>query len=177
MLLISISNRVPDKIPMNLIPKHDNKETDSPLPNEALNFDLNYLMNKPVQNELKIAKKDEHAADDLLVDITETEESKNQENSVAKDAINSLNNVREVKAESNGKNEIKLSDIFVKLESIKPSCIAPYTALEEKNGLSVVLNFAKDKPRNDVSVVVVTIISKNENALKNILFQAVVPKV
>ncbi|XP_015604384.1 ADP-ribosylation factor-binding protein GGA1 isoform X2 [Cephus cinctus] len=73
--------------------------------------------------------------------------------------------------------EIKpLTDINVTLENIKPGTIPPLTVIEEKNGISVVLHFAKDGPRPDVSVIVVTTMSKNSKALTNYLFQAVVPK-
>ncbi|CAG2064218.1 unnamed protein product [Timema podura] len=74
--------------------------------------------------------------------------------------------------------EVKpLADIFVHLESIKPGNIPPLTVLDEKNGISVVLHFAKERPRQDVSVIVVTTLSKNTSPLTNYLFQAVVPKV
>lgn len=53
----------------------------------------------------------------------------------------------------------------------------PLTVIDEKNGITVVLHFAKDSPRPDVSVIVVTAMSKNSKALSNYLFQAVVPKV
>lgn len=49
--------------------------------------------------------------------------------------------------------------------------------LEERNGITVVLHFAQDSPRPDVSVVVITTMSKNAKPLSNYLFQAVVPKV
>lgn len=49
--------------------------------------------------------------------------------------------------------------------------------IEEKNGISVILHFAQDSPRPDVSVIVVTTMSKNTKPLNNYLFQAVVPKV
>ena len=51
------------------------------------------------------------------------------------------------------------------------------TALDERNGISVVLHMAKDTPRPDVSVYVVSTISKNSSPLFNYVFQAVVPKV
>lgn len=51
------------------------------------------------------------------------------------------------------------------------------TVIEEKNGISVVLHFARDNPRQDVFVVVITTMSKNLKPLTNYLFQAVVPKV
>nr|CAD7257480.1 unnamed protein product [Timema shepardi] len=73
--------------------------------------------------------------------------------------------------------EVKpLADIFVHLESIKPGNIPPLTVLDEKNCISVVLHFAKERPRQDVSVIVVTTLSKNSSPLTNYLFQAVVPK-
>lgn len=39
------------------------------------------------------------------------------------------------------------------------------------------LHFARDNPRKDVFVVVITTMSKNLKPLTNYLFQAVVPKV
>ncbi|XP_069694970.1 ADP-ribosylation factor-binding protein GGA1 isoform X2 [Periplaneta americana] len=73
--------------------------------------------------------------------------------------------------------EVKpLTDISVPLETIKPGSIPPLTVLDEKNGITVILNFGKDGPRPDVSVIVVTTISKNSSAISNYLFQAVVPK-
>lgn len=53
----------------------------------------------------------------------------------------------------------------------------PITVIEEKNGISVMLHFARDNPRKDVFVVVITTMSKNLKPLTNYLFQAVVPKV
>lgn len=53
----------------------------------------------------------------------------------------------------------------------------PITVMEEKNGITVVLHFARDNPREDVFVIVITTMSKNVKPLSNYLFQAVVPKV
>nr|XP_012139106.1 PREDICTED: ADP-ribosylation factor-binding protein GGA3 isoform X1 [Megachile rotundata] len=73
--------------------------------------------------------------------------------------------------------EIKsLADINVNLQDIKPGINPPITVIEEKNGISVVLHFAEDNPRQDVFVVVITTMSKNLKPLSNYLFQAVVPK-
>lgn len=164
---------------MNLLPKVENKTNDSTdddkkVTNNVLNFDLNYLLEKPNKKESIVFKNEDHNGDDLLVDISEILED-NDAVTIAKSEKDE--NSKPEKLEIPPKNEIKLSDIFVTLESIKPSGVPPLTALEEKNGLSVILNFAKDKPKEDVHVIVATIISKNENPLKNILFQAVVPKV
>ncbi|XP_053986576.1 ADP-ribosylation factor-binding protein GGA3 [Hylaeus volcanicus] len=73
--------------------------------------------------------------------------------------------------------EIKpLTDINVSLQDIKPGINPPMTVMEEKNDITVVLHFARDNPREDVFVVVITTMSKNVKPLSNYLFQAVVPK-
>lgn len=51
------------------------------------------------------------------------------------------------------------------------------TVINDKNGISVIFHFADGHPRPDVSVIVVTTMSKNTKALTNYLFQAVVPQV
>lgn len=94
--------------------------------------------------------KTEPNGDDLLVDITE------------------LASKRELP---------KLSDISIALEDITPSPVPPLTVLEERNGVIIKLHFGENRPRHDVSVAVVTTVSKNRSPLTNFLFQAVVPKV
>lgn len=51
------------------------------------------------------------------------------------------------------------------------------TVIDNKNGISVILHFTKCSPRPDVTVIVITTMSKNSESLTNYLFQAVVPKV
>ncbi|KYM94507.1 ADP-ribosylation factor-binding protein GGA1 [Cyphomyrmex costatus] len=78
---------------------------------------------------------------------------------------------------ANTEPEIKpLTDITVCLEDIKPGTNPPLTVIEERNGITVVLHFAQDSPRSDVSVIVITTMSKNVKPLNNYLFQAVVSK-
>jgi ADP-ribosylation factor-binding protein GGA len=55
--------------------------------------------------------------------------------------------------------------------------VPPLTVIDDKNGITVILNFGKEGPRPDVMVIVVTTISKNSSPISNYLFQAVVPKV
>ncbi|XP_028670279.1 ADP-ribosylation factor-binding protein GGA1-like [Erpetoichthys calabaricus] len=73
--------------------------------------------------------------------------------------------------------DIVLSDIFVSLDSVKPSNIQPITAYD-KNGFRVMLHLAKDPPpgRPDVLVIVISMLSTSPFPVKNILFQAAVPK-
>lgn len=134
--------------------------------NSALDLDLNLLMEKPL---IVVEKKnDDSKQDDVLVNIGE-DVTFAKENQVEEETL--------IKQQIKPKKELKISDIFVELEQIRPSSIPPLTVLDEKNGITVTLHFAKDKPREDVNVIVVTSVSKNELPLSNYLFQAVVPKV
>lgn len=75
-------------------------------------------------------------------------------------------------------NEIRtLNDINIGLESIKPSDVSPLIAFEESDGITVVLHFAKNKPRPDVFVIVVSSTSRNPYPIVEYKFHAVVPKV
>ncbi|KAL4240768.1 gamma adaptin ear containing [Mactra antiquata] len=73
--------------------------------------------------------------------------------------------------------EVKpLTDVFVPLETIQPGTAAPVSAYD-KNGLKVLIHVAKDRPREDVIVTVVTVLSTNTLPVKAFVFQAAVPKV
>uniref|UniRef100_A0A670JFE9 Golgi associated, gamma adaptin ear containing, ARF binding protein 3 n=1 Tax=Podarcis muralis TaxID=64176 RepID=A0A670JFE9_PODMU len=73
--------------------------------------------------------------------------------------------------------EISLGNVHVPLESIKPSSALPVTAYD-KNGLRILLHFAKECPpgRPDVLVVVVSMLNTAPLPIKNIVLQAAVPK-
>lgn len=93
------------------------------------------------------------------------------------DTNSRLNAVPSTESSVTPEPEIKpLTDINISLQDIKPGINPPMTVIEEKNGISVVLHFARDNPREDVFVVVITTMSKNSKPLSNYLFQAVVPK-
>ncbi|CAL1283387.1 unnamed protein product [Larinioides sclopetarius] len=70
---------------------------------------------------------------------------------------------------------LSLKDIFVPLGTIQPGTLPPLN-LHEKNGLNVVIHFGKDSPRPDITVMVVSTMSKNSSPVKNVSFQAAVPK-
>lgn len=162
---------------MNLLPKRKHLEENTPV-NSALNLDLNYLIDKSPEHS-NASRNGDHLNDDVLVDITdETILETSPENSTEKKTDQKEPSDSEIVLESQKtKLEVKLSDIFVTLESIKPSAVRPLTVLDEKNGISVTLHFGRDRPKDHVGVVVVTTVSKNELPLSNYLFQAVVPKV
>lgn len=74
------------------------------------------------------------------------------------------------------KEPISLSDVFVPLETVEPGT-SPSINAYDKDGLKIVFHFAKNKPRPDVLVMVVSVMSRNSCPVKSFLFQAAVPKV
>uniref|UniRef100_A0A673ZT98 ADP-ribosylation factor-binding protein GGA3-like n=1 Tax=Salmo trutta TaxID=8032 RepID=A0A673ZT98_SALTR len=70
-----------------------------------------------------------------------------------------------------------LAEIHVPLESIKSSRLEPITVYDQ-NGVHVSLHFAKDPPPGhpNVAVVIVSTVNTSTLPVKDILFQAAVPK-
>ncbi|KAJ8979998.1 hypothetical protein NQ317_016661 [Molorchus minor] len=169
--LSSFNRSNQDKIPMNLLSKlpPEAKSNQNVASNESnsLNLDLNYLI-KPKSElfqqseQLSIMEKSSDA--EPLNDFADIETKEKNESQIRKSPVKTT------------KPDIKLNDVFVKLENIKPSNVPPMTVLNEKNGVSITLHFAKDKPKEGVNVYVITTVSKNQMPLSNYLFQAVVPK-
>lgn len=171
---------------MNLLPKPSESQPTNTNPEssgDALSsLDLSFLTGE-IKKKLESATSQN--GDDCMVDITNdhlciatnnitetTEIVTNKTDKTKEDQVEEMASVHNCT-----KAEIKpMNDINVKLESIKPSSVPPLTVLDEKNGISVTLHFAKDKPREDIQVIVVTTISKNSLPLSNYLFQGVVPK-
>ena len=54
---------------------------------------------------------------------------------------------------------------------------APPVTAYDKNGLKILIHMAKNVPREDVSVMVVSVMSTNTSVVKGFVFQAAVPKV
>ncbi|XP_066987016.1 ADP-ribosylation factor-binding protein GGA1 isoform X1 [Macrobrachium rosenbergii] len=72
--------------------------------------------------------------------------------------------------------EVKpMNDIKVSLDSIKPGKQAPVTVIES-NDITMNLHFTENQPRDDVSVVVVSTMSRCSMPISNYVVQAVVPK-
>ncbi|XP_029364564.1 ADP-ribosylation factor-binding protein GGA3a isoform X2 [Echeneis naucrates] len=73
--------------------------------------------------------------------------------------------------------EVSLADVFVPLDSIKPSKVCPVTAYD-KNGVRVLLHFATNCPpgRPDVLVIVVSMLNTAPHPVRGIILQAAVPK-
>uniref|UniRef100_W5M8Y4 Golgi associated, gamma adaptin ear containing, ARF binding protein 2 n=1 Tax=Lepisosteus oculatus TaxID=7918 RepID=W5M8Y4_LEPOC len=73
--------------------------------------------------------------------------------------------------------DMSFSDIFISLDSIMPSNTPPLTAYD-KNGLRVMLHFAKNTPvgRPDIVLILISMLSTSPYPVKDIVFQAAVPK-
>jgi Adaptin C-terminal domain len=70
-----------------------------------------------------------------------------------------------------------LADIEIDLDSIEPSNLPPRIVLEEPKGLKIVLNFAKDRPRPEVTVIVVSTTNEGPESISNFQFDVAVNKV
>ncbi|XP_066253218.1 ADP-ribosylation factor-binding protein GGA1 isoform X2 [Euwallacea similis] len=181
---LSLSNyRTQEKIPMNLLTKvnETKKSQNNGHISDSSKLDLNYLLETPKSANPDMipcsSKSDDNlsqvdSTDDCLVDLTE------EKNSVGEKLIEKMqaleSNKNDIKRDGNM--PVKLKDITIKLEDIKPSSQKSIVALDDKNGLSVLLHKAADAPQASVTVYVVTTISRNELPLSNYLLQAVVPK-
>ncbi|TMS15520.1 ADP-ribosylation factor-binding protein GGA1 [Larimichthys crocea] len=73
--------------------------------------------------------------------------------------------------------EVTLTDVFVPLESIKPSSLLPVTVFDG-HSLRVLFHFARDSPpsRPDVLVVIISMLSSAPVPVTNIDFQTTAPK-
>uniref|UniRef100_A0A7N8X266 ADP-ribosylation factor-binding protein GGA1-like n=1 Tax=Mastacembelus armatus TaxID=205130 RepID=A0A7N8X266_9TELE len=72
---------------------------------------------------------------------------------------------------------ISLTDVFVPLESIKPSNLLPVTVFDG-HSLRVLFHFARDSPpsRPDVLVVIISMLSSAPVPVTNIIFQITAPQ-
>ena len=60
--------------------------------------------------------------------------------------------------------------------SLQCAASSPVNAYD-KNGLKIVIHTGKERPREDVLVMVVSVVSTNTVPVKGFVFQAAVPKV
>ena len=73
--------------------------------------------------------------------------------------------------------EVKLADLNIPISSIKPGSKPPINLVDGgDDGISIVLHFGKEQPREHVTAIVVTIISKMPDPISELELKAVVPK-
>lgn len=70
-----------------------------------------------------------------------------------------------------------LSNFHIEIDSIKPGDSPPRTVMKESAGLEIVLHFARDRPRDDISVIVITTSNHNSIAITDYQFDASASKV
>lgn len=74
--------------------------------------------------------------------------------------------------------EIKsLKDINIDLDTIQPSKEPPRIVLDEPQGMKIMLLFAKDHPRPDVTVIVISTVNQGPDTITNYQLEASVSKV
>ena len=69
-----------------------------------------------------------------------------------------------------------LAEINIDLNDVQPSSEPPRTILDEAKGLKVQLNFSKDRPRDDVLVLVVTVLNHGKEKISHFQFDASISK-
>lgn len=70
-----------------------------------------------------------------------------------------------------------LSEISIDIEAIRPGAEPPKTIMDDQEGLKIVLHFVKDRPRDDVSVIVITTTNQNSQPISNYIFDVSISKV
>lgn len=73
--------------------------------------------------------------------------------------------------------EKPLSDLVVDLDHIQPSSHPAKVIMDDANGLKVMLHFALDRPRNDVSVIVMVTTNQSSERVSKFVMDASVTKV
>ncbi|XP_067931862.1 ADP-ribosylation factor-binding protein GGA1-like [Watersipora subatra] len=68
-----------------------------------------------------------------------------------------------------------LTNIHVPITTVKPGELPPLSVYD-KDCVKLVIHFAQNKPREDVAVMVISITSTRDTAIKSVIFQAAVPK-
>lgn len=72
---------------------------------------------------------------------------------------------------------VSLADITLNLDDIIPSDDLEMVLLDEDSGMRVTLNFTKNKPCENISVVVISITNKSKFPVADVLLDASVKKV
>lgn len=75
------------------------------------------------------------------------------------------------------KHKLALKDINLDINDIQPSEIEPpRIILDERKGLKVLVNFTKDRPAKDVTVLVITVVNQGHQSISNFQFDGSVAK-
>lgn len=117
-----------------------------------------------------------HVSNDSTISLVKIDCDETNKTSI-NDSFNNTDSKNKIKDSNENitKNETKLKDIHIKLSDIVAKNIPPLVLLD-KNKVNIKMYFTENKPREDVSVFLVTTVNNNELPIDNFLFQPVVPK-
>lgn len=73
--------------------------------------------------------------------------------------------------------ELPLSKLLIDVNTIQPGDEPPKTIHNDPAGLKIVLHFARDKPRDDVNLIVVNTTNQGSKSISKYNFDAIVSKV
>lgn len=161
---------------MKELEKASPKHTETPK-NEG-EFDLDFFTKKPEERgTFPKFSSPLTPPDDVMVDIRET--SIGLENKWQQEPNKDLKQLdTKRKPKEQDKNTVEpLTDVTVDVKHLELSEIPPVTVFKEDGGVTVTLEFCKDKPRDDVSVIIVATTNNGQHDIEDYKFQPVVPKV
>ncbi|RWS16509.1 ADP-ribosylation factor-binding protein GGA1-like isoform X3 [Dinothrombium tinctorium] len=147
--------------------KNESNKTDHSNSRSSLS-ELEELMRKSVTIEKKIETRRDKTPLNQLQKAS-IDKSSNSASSSTSDLISAAS------SENNETLPPPLTNLVISLDSIEPSSLPP-VPLIDKDGIKVFLNFAKESPRKDVTVMVITTVNTNKITVSHINFQAAVPK-
>ena len=157
-----------EKLSLNVLQQQKQKDFTVVLPEESdSKLDKDYV-EKPESPK----KKSELKPDGELQTQQNPHTPATTENSKQQINVNGANK----NGHSTAVDEVKLADLNVPISSIKPGSIPPLPLQESDDGISIVLHFGQEAPREHVTAIVVTVINKLSEAIANYELKAVVPK-
>ena len=156
----SFSQKRSDKLPMNVLMKQKSETTPEVL---DLTSQLPLSLHTETNNEA--------SGDDSLLDTTKDVSKPNQE-----ELTNSSQEVKTTKEVSNP-SLVNLSDIQLHMSEIIPDpALAPVIVQSPESGLAVSLHFTKNKPRDGVSVVILSVANHHSQPVSELELRVVLSK-
>lgn len=179
-----VLNRAVDKTPLNALANA--KQQSSPLKNFA---DLDSIVSN-LKTNLTSGSENNHSKpcdDDEMIEITSSDDNLLLTATPVPDVIDAQQLLSVLKDTDNAFQQDSrfggdladrpLSNFNIEIDSITPGDSPPRVIMKEAAGLEITLYFTKDRPRDDISVIVITTTNHNSIAVKDYQFDASVSKV
>ncbi|KAK2714535.1 ADP-ribosylation factor-binding protein GGA2-like [Artemia franciscana] len=151
--------------------KHSSKSIDSTLSNAGSKTSLKST-NSSLDDVLLVDSISHRKDSSGFLDIVDLNEIQ-----MSQQDVSGVNIRLDNQSQSSNCREVKpLGDLTVSVELVKPGSIPPMKIFERKHGLDITLNICYDRPRPDVSVIVLTTVNRNSSPVSSYIMQAIVPK-